>query len=784
MSADLLRRLRCTLVGSQSHTGRASLLGARKTTHRSALPTGALYQGKPRNWASGRRSFPPIPRRLADSYAGSVFKCSRSPPPCRLIHSVLQCSLGVEYRSPFRPAERPHALPNSTFFDQGSLDFGPQYIVSAHWSLQRLNPASSSVASSRPATATLVWLAMAEVTGLVVGAIGLAGLFSACTECFELYQRGHYFGQDYHRLETKFANQWFRLLTWQQACRLVGTGSYDGRLVPNEHVAERLEATLFQLATLLRDGDLLRRKYGLRDADQLPSTSSGSWAIARRSARSNLGQSLAQFGRKMKLTQRKATIGTKVRWAIEHKEKFETLIQHVREFIDDLERLVPGSGLQERQRQMVQTVFDSTCDIQMLESIEEAGIGQFDLISDAASLRLRCIRGQFGPLGDGASSPRDVSPSRPQRETDLPAAQEDWGLDFIPEMPRIASAGETHFLELHRVRCDITTRIFLEEPKYCTRRETDSQWVLVEEPRSLHLCGKAPITDLELFLAQSTQLDFVVFHEYECMHSTVGDESLDCQPIGQSVRVISTNLFSALQELPAIASEHPALHLNSETRFPYYWFYHTRGTLDTQIPARCESEAPGLGEFLEFLRQSTAPEYARVDDLLSRGGISWKYIPYLFVRMACTVLYLQNIGLPITFTCQRVGGVVVERNSKGIEQYQAYRVEDEPRTSSASLGLRLSVYRVEKRLSDLKVRTTLTLRCEQSSSPEDEIQLSSLGVISLQYAAEIDEDSLVSRGKQLLSCFPHRLVSYAGPIVDYVDDLVGLSLQHYMLNPA
>jgi hypothetical protein len=45
-----------------------------------------------------------------------------------------------------------------------------------------------------------------EAVGLAVGVVGLAGLFSACTDCFELVQRGRYHGKDYLLLETKFTN--------------------------------------------------------------------------------------------------------------------------------------------------------------------------------------------------------------------------------------------------------------------------------------------------------------------------------------------------------------------------------------------------------------------------------------------------------------------------------------------------------------------------------------------------------------------------------------------------
>lgn len=43
---------------------------------------------------------------------------------------------------------------------------------------------------------------MAEPAGLALGVIGVAGLFSACIECFDIVVAGREFSEDYEQLLT------------------------------------------------------------------------------------------------------------------------------------------------------------------------------------------------------------------------------------------------------------------------------------------------------------------------------------------------------------------------------------------------------------------------------------------------------------------------------------------------------------------------------------------------------------------------------------------------------
>lgn len=119
-----------------------------------------------------------------------------------------------------------------------------------------------------------------EAAGLAIGAVGLAGLFSACIDCFELVQHGQYSGSEYLLLETKFTNQRLRLASWGKACGL--TDSDDDRIsrLPSE-VIDGLASTLSQLLELLSNGNALITTYGLRHDDKAYGSHIIQWTRAR-----------------------------------------------------------------------------------------------------------------------------------------------------------------------------------------------------------------------------------------------------------------------------------------------------------------------------------------------------------------------------------------------------------------------------------------------------------------------------------------------------------------------
>ncbi|OCL13936.1 hypothetical protein AOQ84DRAFT_282122 [Glonium stellatum] len=102
-----------------------------------------------------------------------------------------------------------------------------------------------------------------EGIGLTFGVLGLAGLFSACLDCFDIIQRGRYLGRDYILLETKFTNQKLRFVTWGRACGMMDPKGYNTKL-DDEELRPQIEVNLTHVFALFNDGKELRKKYGLK----------------------------------------------------------------------------------------------------------------------------------------------------------------------------------------------------------------------------------------------------------------------------------------------------------------------------------------------------------------------------------------------------------------------------------------------------------------------------------------------------------------------------------------
>ena len=70
-----------------------------------------------------------------------------------------------------------------------------------------------------------------EVTGLVVGFVGLASMFNTCVDCFKLVQVFRARRKDFDVLQTMLDNQLFFLMSWGRACGFMDLDKPDERYV-------------------------------------------------------------------------------------------------------------------------------------------------------------------------------------------------------------------------------------------------------------------------------------------------------------------------------------------------------------------------------------------------------------------------------------------------------------------------------------------------------------------------------------------------------------------------
>ncbi|KAK8091809.1 hypothetical protein PG997_002170 [Apiospora hydei] len=647
-------------------------------------------------------------------------------------------------------------------------------------------------------------------------ALGIASLFTTCIDCFELIQSGRYLGQEYHLLETKFVNQRIRLVAWGKACGFTDPNGYDRQIDENKEVRDAIEASLLHLISLLQDGDKLTRKYGLRHADaenqaggpgpnSLVLHSSHTWPLQLgQSAVSSLAQKLARFRERTRSTQQQANLWAKASWAIKDKDKFADLVQHLRDLVEDLEGLTAGLDLEHRQRELIRQEVESIREIPVLESIEEARVGRLDPVSDAASLRLWSVRDRFS-FSRESSSRGQVSAAggHPLNRSSVPAGEdyresnaivyslteerseisdEDWeALSRGPSLSAPPSPGldddssSAYYQVLHRVHCEFCSpAIYLDVPDYGTQCSTTNQWMVLDEyhplhePKTLHLCGKRLIIDLDTYLAQNRQLRFLVFQEYQCRHELEGlatstATTPETVANGQTIYLVSEEMCVAMRRLAARAPgmSLPYFEPQAELQYPFYWFYHSRQALENELSHLEESTTMALAkELVDFINDSTFEEYSKVDELLARRVITWNTLKYLYAP----------------------DDIVVQKQADGFRRSQAYRIIDGQWTEATDIAddVILKVYYVACQDHLVPLQRTLKITKGDFENVDAEVEIEDLPIVPLRYYTHIAWTDLVDRGKRLTGSadtqfdFRYRWVCYSGTEVDstvWMDDL-------------
>jgi len=218
-----------------------------------------------------------------------------------------------------------------------------------------------------------------EAIGLT---IGIASLFSTCIDCFEIFQAVKDYDEYVDIILVKLDLEKTRLLIWGDGVGIMKRAG-DGRApeLDDDSKAPTVQRCLERIKSLLSTFDTFQAEYGLRRSDP---------TLTQKSAVAQLlsSSSLAMF----KLTARRfwvrnkaspSSILPKIKWAIHEKEKFEGLINHLKDFIDGLNEIVPIQ--REMQDQIIQEDISAIIDVSQLRLIEAACEGSYRTWSEKAS---------------------------------------------------------------------------------------------------------------------------------------------------------------------------------------------------------------------------------------------------------------------------------------------------------------------------------------------------------------------------------------------------------------
>ena len=229
-----------------------------------------------------------------------------------------------------------------------------------------------------------------DVTSFVIGVVTA---WQTCVQVFEIIDSGKKYGMDYEVLRVKLEVERIRLLVWGEAVGLSeierGNPSPDARL-NREEVRTVVLRLLGCIQNIFEHSERLQDRYGLRPID--PTIVDG--------AQEPLTQSQFILGpifkrayeglrRSAKDRQRTTPLTRKTIWAVNDKNKFQTLIAEIKDFNNSLEALFPG--LSSQTAHLIRTDIDQSVEIGHLLVLEKATADDHEEISETASMRLEAL---------------------------------------------------------------------------------------------------------------------------------------------------------------------------------------------------------------------------------------------------------------------------------------------------------------------------------------------------------------------------------------------------------
>lgn len=218
-----------------------------------------------------------------------------------------------------------------------------------------------------------------EPISLSVSGLALATLFSSCLECFDYFQAAKSFANDLDLLLTKLDCQRERLLTWGDIVGIFKSNE-EGRHPYLEPKGELIHRCIRSIELLLSNAEKLQTEYGVQSTS-IPPLAESSLGYLSSSRMNRFRLSYLRIG-STPANQSKASILSKTKWAIHHKVKFETLINHVKDLTAELHGIIPISA---RSQEKLIHKDIASLNLSNLRLVQNACEGTYQNWSDVAS---------------------------------------------------------------------------------------------------------------------------------------------------------------------------------------------------------------------------------------------------------------------------------------------------------------------------------------------------------------------------------------------------------------
>jgi Prion-inhibition and propagation len=182
-----------------------------------------------------------------------------------------------------------------------------------------------------------------EPIGFAVGVAGLANIFTSCMDCFEYIQLGRKFGEDYGKCLLRLDAAKVRMSRWGTS---IGLGP-ESHQYPNKSISEEefhlAQSLLEQIMDSFADAEKLSERYKKHAVLQKAKADD----LIVYDAKTDLEPKYQRLHHTMRelaiRRQSGAGLLKKTAWALYEKKKFDTMLDEVTAFVNELLDLFPAA---------------------------------------------------------------------------------------------------------------------------------------------------------------------------------------------------------------------------------------------------------------------------------------------------------------------------------------------------------------------------------------------------------------------------------------------------------
>ncbi|KAF4333465.1 HETS protein [Fusarium beomiforme] len=223
---------------------------------------------------------------------------------------------------------------------------------------------------------------MAEVFGVVAGAISIAALFNNCIDCFDYIQIARDFGQDFPTYQLRLDIAKCRLTRWGAAIDI----NNDPRFASVDPTVSLAQDTLRAIVERLETAYKASLLYQMtsKEHDMTIGTEKDLDIVSKRLHNRFRGLTAQRINR--------VGLIKKAYWAVYDKKNMGKMIDDIFELMNDLEKVFPATN--QATNQVVQMEVDEVDDQQELKMIQDAAKDLDPILEDTTKCRLQEIAGK------------------------------------------------------------------------------------------------------------------------------------------------------------------------------------------------------------------------------------------------------------------------------------------------------------------------------------------------------------------------------------------------------